>query len=206
MSQSTDEIQRLFWAQPNIIFVSSISLNFCAISNHYSRLQKAFYNKLSAPICKTTSASKKLSQALQDVKTLQEEGDFFKRHHWRSCWFIWSGEDVWNQAEYGYAPRGRAQNLRRHRCVYSSDFWSYRFPTTTDKRYPYDKRPSKYRQVYRTHRVPYFQHIFELHYREPKAASSCIPMGTNVAPEIANLTMYADEAEFIDELMRRGER
>ena len=33
-----------------------------------------------------------------------------------------------------------------------------------------------------------------------------IPMGTNVAPEIANLTLYADEAEFIDELMRRGER
>ena len=31
-------------------------------------------------------------------------------------------------------------------------------------------------------------------------------MGTNAAPEIANLTLYADEAEFIDDLIRRGER
>jgi len=33
-----------------------------------------------------------------------------------------------------------------------------------------------------------------------------IPMGTNAAPEIANLTLYADEAETIDELISKMER
>ena len=31
-----------------------------------------------------------------------------------------------------------------------------------------------------------------------------LPMGTNAAPETGNLTLYANEAEFIDDLMRKG--
>jgi hypothetical protein len=32
-----------------------------------------------------------------------------------------------------------------------------------------------------------------------------IPMGTNLAPEIVNLTLYVDEAQFIDSLGRNNE-
>jgi len=66
------------------------------VYNHDSWLQKAFYNKRSTPICSTTSASKKLSLALQDVMTLLQEKDdnFFKRRRRRRCRFIRSAEEV----------------------------------------------------------------------------------------------------------------
>ena len=192
------------------------------VNNHDTWLQKAFYNKRSTPIYSTTSASKKLSRALQDVMTLLQEKDdiFFERHHCRRCWFIRSGEEVFFEIKQNLVLyQGKEPRTYDFTTMYTClqhDKILRNMRTAISEAISYQRQRTKATPVIRD--LPnlnwFIEHIEFLisniflsnNAGKLKQQVVGLPMGTNAAPEIANLTLYADEAEFIDDLIRRGER
>ena len=83
--QRCTRIRNLFEKKTKIAGVANVEVP--VVNNHDTWLQKAFYNKRSTPIYSTTSGSKKLGQALQDVMSLLQEKDhiFFRLLLFRRC-------------------------------------------------------------------------------------------------------------------------
>jgi len=171
-------------------------------------------------MCWTTSASKKLSRALQVIMTLLQENDdiFFERHHCRSCWIIKSGDEVFFEIKYnmvlyqGKQPRTydftTMYTCLRHKKILRN------MRTMISEAISYQRQRTKATPVIRD--LPnlnwFIEHIEFLisniflsnNAGKLKQQVVGLPMGTNAAPEIGNLTLYANEAEFIDDLMRKG--
>jgi len=166
----------------------------------------------------TTPASIHLSKQLQKIMQLLllKDQKRFKTTGIRRCWFVRSAEEVYldikanQECLKGRKPRSfdfttmytKLQHDRIFKNVPAAIKEAFAFVNTL---------PSKLREDYQKVLDPIEKIVEHLHFivqntylwskgNVLRRQTIGIPMGTNASPEIANLTLYWDEACFMDQL------
>jgi len=181
-----------------------------------------------SPKISTTAASIKLSEYLQTVMTILKEKDeiLYRNKGYRRCWFEKSAEGVFydikrNKADlihkkprtfdfstmYTCLPHDKIFANLRVAINEASNFQRALISATA--KLPHDHDISTTEKIDNILNLVYF--VVQNTYLDNNDAtlkhqSIGIPMGTNAAPELANLTLYVDEAHFIDQLILNNQK
>lgn len=210
-------IPKLHKSPPTFRFIAGVS-NPVPRDENTTQLERIFSRPPYEASCSTTPASKKLCEYLQSVMHILrlKDNEFYKVCGFRRCWFVTNIDDVFREIK---------QNIPTLKGLK---------PRTFDFATMYTKIPHEkifnnikavineaiiYRRLITSSSIPLLPDpdIIMDHLRfvvsntflcnnptEIKQQTIGIPMGTNAAPEIANLTLYCDEAQFIDSLINNG--
>ena len=178
------------------------------------------------PKCSTTAASASLSKKLQVVMKILRIKDqkLFESKGYRRCWFVRSAEEVFHDIKMN-------MDILRTRKPKTFDFTRMYTNLSHEKIINNVKSAIQEAIDYETHiqatsamvqsqllaQIGQLGDIMELvsfivkntYFSNDNTSlihqSAGIPMGTNAAPELANLCLYTDESRWVDSLIRSGD-
>jgi len=188
-----------------------------------STVSRIHHRVIHSPKISTTAASVRLSEYLQTVMTILKEKDkiLFRNNGYRRCWFEKSAESVFHDIKrnktdlihkkprtfdfstmYTCLPHEKIFTNLRIAIKEASNFQQALISATAKLTYDHDISTTE--KIDNIMNLVYF--VVQNTYLDNNDAtlkhqSIGIPMGTNAAPELANLTLYVDEANFIDQLI-----
>ena len=210
-------IPKLHKSPPKFRYIAGVSNPLPRVENT-SQLQRIFNRPPYMATCSTTPASKKLCKYLQTVMYLLrlKDNDLFKKTGCRRCWFVTDIDDVFREIKQnipilrGLKPRtfdfATMYTNIPHQKIFNNiravieEARLYRETLTSDS-IPLLPDPD----IIMDHLQFVVSNTFLCNNREDiKQQTIGIPMGTNAAPEIANLTLYHDESQYVDSLIRDG--
>jgi hypothetical protein len=200
--------------------VSSSSNNIGDPINLLSPIERIFQRPPQTPICSTTAASRKLSGYLRNIMFYLKlkDKEIFLNHGYRRCWFVTNIDDVFKYIKQnipvlkGLKPRTfdftQMYTMLEHEKILKNvkiaveEAITYKNNIILLKDYPI--LPTI--EVIMDHVQFIISNTFISNDLENiRQQKIGIPMGTNASPELANLTLYVDEASFIDNLIAQRE-
>jgi len=222
-------IPKMHKSPPKLRFIAGVSnLSFQPDTRTFepiSSVQRVFNRRTHKSTCSTTAASSHLSQILQTVMFWLRKKDTknYINTGLKRCWFVSSADEVF------YDIKKNAQLLRGRKprtfdfttmytCLPHSKILTNLKIATTEAIDYHNHVRSTTSKFDTTKILPSLESIMELVQfvvtntyltNSPEIVvhqTIGLPMGTNSAPELANLTLYVDEASYVDHLIRTGDR
>ena len=185
-----------------------------------SNVERVLLRSSNNAACSTTEASKALSKYLQTIMEVLTEKDkvLYNMHGYRRCWFVTNIDNAFIYIKDNVvllkdkSPRTfdftTMYTQLKHDRIINNVGWAIQEAFTY----------LSYKNSQMLSILPSFQIIMSHVNFIVKNTYLCnnddnikyqsigIPMGTNAAPELANLTLYCDEAMFIDKLVAENRR
>lgn len=222
-------IPKMHKSPPKLRFIAGVSnLSFQQDTRTFetiSSVQRVFNRRTHKSTCSTTTASSNLSQILQTVMFWLRKKDVqhYTRTGLKRCWFVSSADEVF------YDIKKNAQILRGRKprtfdfttmytCLPHAKIIQNLEIAISEAIHYQNQVRSNTSKFDSTKTLPSLEFIMELVnfvVTNTYLANSPellvhqtigLPMGTNSAPELANLTLYVDEAAYVDNLVRCGDR
>jgi hypothetical protein len=213
---------------PTFRFIAGISniKDQQSTSTNQDPIINTFTRPLHQPICSTTQASKQLSKYLQDIiKVLKHKDDqLFKHHGIRRCWIVQSTDQLFYEIKQNlthlqsftpttYDFTTMYTNLQQNHIIHNiqraiKEAQQHLQSISRFQRNKVSNDLPKSIDLSKT--MEHLQFIVSNTYlanniNDIKQQTIGIPMGTNASPNIANLTLYVDESDFIDKIiLNRG--
>jgi len=210
-------IPKLHKSPPKLRYIAGVSSPI-EFQPNTTPLQRIFNRPNHIPTCSTTTASKNLCRFLQSYITILKDKDdnFFKATGYRRLWFVTAIDDVFRDLKFdapvlkGKKPRTfdftqMYTKLPQQRILDNirkaiNEAQTYRHTLPANTTLPLLPDPD----IVMDHLTFIVSNTFLGNDPDNLRQQTIgLPMGTNSAPEIANLCLYADESSFIDNLLSR---
>jgi len=212
-------IPKLHKSPPKLRYIAGVS-NPIEHQPFTTAIQRIFNRPNHTPTCSTTTASKKLCSYLQSIIFILKHKDdvFFKNTGYRRLWFVTAIDDVFRDIKfdapilkgrkprtfdftqmYTKLPQQRIiDNIRK--AITEAQLYYQSLPADTTV--PLLPDPD----IVMDHLTFIVSNTFLGNDPDNLRQQTIgLPMGTNSAPEIANLCLYADESSFVDDLISRND-
>jgi hypothetical protein len=219
-------IPKLHKNPPKLRYIAGVSSSLTpppVSKNNSSDVLQNIHNKAKhQTMCSTTAASIHLSVILDNVIWWLRKKDHenYKKNGYRRCWIALSAEEVFYDLKQNqFLLKGRKPRTfdftTMYTCLEHKKIFG-NIESAVNEAITYQNLFRSTSSANVTNKVlPSLEHIME-HVRfivsnkflcnnsdMIKQQTTGIPMGTNAAPALANLTLYTDEANFIDELIAK---